>query len=305
MSILNKIKEFLNFKTPYYYDVETIENIIRNKLNDEDYEILDKSLNLLKSTVCDVSLAASQTAIILNKKLEDSENRFIELINSIDDIVQIKDKNGRWLLANNAAEKLFGFTNKNDYLNKTDQELCKLYPEKSYLFNQCYQTDIDAWLMKKSTRTQLKLNFNDNLVYYDVIKTPIFEQDGSKKELLIIGRDVTELIQTNERNRACFIAMNSASDLITILDKDGNIYFANDNFCDYFSISHENSVGKWFGDFFKEFDLNLFNYVKSNKIWEGLFENMFKVIIIPMKNGLDNPIFYIVTMKKINNSMLE
>jgi len=129
---------------------------------------------------------------LLQNKLDDRTEQLLTLINQTPDIIIFKDMSGRWLLANEIAIELFGLENVVFY-KKTDLELIKNKPKlKSELENNI-NTDNLAW--KKGSM----LSF-DEVFYtksgqekvFEVIKLPIYHDDGSKKTLLTIGRDITK-----------------------------------------------------------------------------------------------------------------
>lgn len=61
----------------------------------EDMIKLQESFNLLKKTTENVSTEAIQTANFLKKQLAETNYRFYHVIDSINDIVLIKDGQGR------------------------------------------------------------------------------------------------------------------------------------------------------------------------------------------------------------------
>lgn len=103
------------------------------------------------------------------------------------------------------------------------------------------------------------------------------------------------------RTKACFMALNSASDAICILDHSGHIYFCNDQFLTNNSISHYNDV---VGVHILKILPQIPNF---DQVWESCRSNHTEVIqcpnsnikltIVPMMNGAPKPIYYACTFK--------
>ena len=125
---------------------------------------------------------------------ETTKMNFSNLINLVDDIICVKDGEGRWLLANEADLKLFKLETV-DYFGKTDYDL-SFYTSPIYqeAFRTCMVTDEIAWEKATISRSDEVIPIDDqgNSKIYDVIKKPIFNPDGSRRALLVMGRDVTE-----------------------------------------------------------------------------------------------------------------
>lgn len=130
----------------------------------------------------------------LEAEAENTKMNFSYLIDLIDDIICVKDGEGRWLLANQSDIKLFNLENV-DYFGKTDYDL-SYYTSKIYkeAFRTCLVTDEIAWKKGGISRSDEKIPIDDqgNIRIFDVIKKPVFNEDGSRKTLIVVGRDVTE-----------------------------------------------------------------------------------------------------------------
>ncbi len=114
------------------------------------------------------------------------------LINSTPDIICFKDGCGRWLKANEADLKLFELENV-DYQGKTDMELAEYSSFYRNAFMECIKSDEFAWTNGKMFRAIEVIHTRDGLEkIYDVIKKPIFNKDGSRMGLVVLGRDITE-----------------------------------------------------------------------------------------------------------------
>ncbi len=279
----------------------------------DDLARLAESFKLLKDTTEQVSTEATNTALFIKDQLSDTTYRFYSVIDAVNDLIIIKDGEGRWKTLNAFGQSLYGFS-KEDYFNKTDLDLAKDFPHLSDGFKYCYDTDTKAWESGIYYREIESFVIENKLKHFDVIKTPIFKKNGTKKELVVIGRDITEFKNTELKNKAFIAAINSASDNIFIINPDGVITFCNNTVLKTFGFNvHEDIEGKNIsiissGKMPREIFNDLWKTVKDNNIWSGIIVNKHtsgyfincKVTAIPVMNGSPEPIYYICTMKIIN-----
>lgn len=114
------------------------------------------------------------------------------LIDCFPDYICIKDAEGRWVLANQAALELFGLSMV-DYQGKKDSELALLSPLHKSSFVACEETDEEIWLQGEVSRCEEIIHQRSGIhKVYDVIKVPQFYSDGSRHRMVVIGRDMTE-----------------------------------------------------------------------------------------------------------------
>ncbi|WP_051541915.1 PAS domain-containing sensor histidine kinase [Clostridium lundense] len=126
------------------------------------------------------------------KLLRENEDQIKNIINATPDIICFKDKNGKYIKANEAHRKFLNLENV-DYIGKSDEELLKIksnFKEDIYRF---IETDKKAWGKKGVWRGEEKFIDRDGICkVFDVIKVPIYNEDGSRKAMGVIGRDITE-----------------------------------------------------------------------------------------------------------------
>lgn len=133
--------------------------------------------------------------------MADSEARLRTLINAMPDIVCFKDGQGRWIVANDFDLELFALQGV-DYRGKTDRELAVYSVLHKEAFLTCADTDEVSWQAGQVTRGDEEIPHPDGrLMTFDVIKVPMLNEDGSRKGLLVIGRDVTERARLEEQLR--------------------------------------------------------------------------------------------------------
>jgi len=135
------------------------------------------------------------------KLLLDSENLLNTIINSTPDIIYFKDPNGRVLQANdsildllNIKEKGYKFKCFNELINVSSLE------EKDFITFEGY--DNKSWEYGNIYRSEEILPYEKEDIYktYDIIRIPLFNEDKTRRGLVLIGRDITEH-KANEKNK--------------------------------------------------------------------------------------------------------
>lgn len=103
----------------------------------------------------------------------------------------------------------------------------------------------------------------------------------------------------DRRIKACFEALNAASDIIFIIDANRNVYFCNDKFVDTFGLnSYDDAVDRNVCDIVPDVHCTdeMWGLVKKNKTFEDIVGE-YRLTIVPMMNGVPDPIYYVCTMK--------
>ncbi|SJZ66383.1 PAS domain S-box-containing protein [Trichlorobacter thiogenes] len=144
-----------------------------------------------------------QTEIDEREKTEQElvarEEQLRTLINSVPDIVCFKDAEGRWLEANEFDLQLFQLEGV-DYRGKKDSELAAYSGFYRDAFLGCEDSDEIAWRKGSLSRSDEIIPRPDgSSKIFDVIKVPTFDQQGRRKGLIVVGRDITERKQIEQK----------------------------------------------------------------------------------------------------------
>jgi len=124
--------------------------------------------------------------------LSETNERLSVLIEAIPDAIFFKDSEGRWLVINEPAKKLFKL-NGYPWQGKTDAQLGDERPEFKEVHRICSEDDEKAWDLRKAYVADEYIT--DHLGVkrqFEVTKVPLFHSDGRRKALVVIGADVTE-----------------------------------------------------------------------------------------------------------------
>ncbi len=130
--------------------------------------------------------------------LLESERRLRMVIEATGDLIFLKDGAGRWELINQSARRWFGLM-EIDYQGMADHELAAVLPHLKREFDVCAQTDQQAWENRKPTPAEEYVpGPNGRMHCFDVIKVPVFKDDGARQSLVVVGRDITERKRTEQ-----------------------------------------------------------------------------------------------------------
>ena len=176
-----------------------------------------------------INLRDRTEEIEAQNSLKEKDEILRALINSTPDIICFKDGEGRWLEANDADLELFQLKGV-DYQGKKDSDLAKYSEFYFDAFMACEDSDELTWEQGKMSRDIEVIPKPDgSQKVYDVIKAPIFEDNGKRKGLVVLGRDITEkeeaknnLKKSEEKYKAL---LENNIDLILIIDKRGKIIY--------------------------------------------------------------------------------
>ncbi|MFM9265895.1 PAS domain S-box protein [Tychonema sp. BBK16] len=184
--------------TQLHFQVENL--LARRQLSLELYRIQE----VVKERTFAESLLI-ESLQISNEKLQGEINKRVEiestlrsnsyldsLMNAMPDIVCFKDADGRWQEANRAILELFELS-PGEYRGLKDSQLGELSTFYQEALVACEVSDQAAWDQGTVSRgEEVILRSDGTTKIYDVIKIPLFYPDGKRKNIVILGCDITE-----------------------------------------------------------------------------------------------------------------
>ena len=120
--------------------------------------------------------------------MRNSEARLHTLVQTIPDLIWLKDKDGVYLSCNTMFERFFG-AKEVDIVGKTDYDFVDRELADSFR-----EHDNKAMAAGKTTSNEEWITFADDghRVFLDTIKTPMYDAGGTLIGVLGIGRDITD-----------------------------------------------------------------------------------------------------------------
>ena len=139
--------------------------------------------------------------LLIDRKTIDEQKEILKtIINSSPDIIGYKDSKGKWVEVNKTLEDIINA--KESIIGKTDLDLMKLIPDKEDEFRVCYETDKKIWENGNIKIVEEIFKLRDGTYQtFDVIKVPLYNIDGSRKGIGVIGRDITYKKKSEENKR--------------------------------------------------------------------------------------------------------
>ena len=130
--------------------------------------------------------------------LNSSKQQLSTLIETIPASIFMKDGYGRWQIVNKIGIELFRLTGL-AWQGKNEKDLILLQPAMRDVFETCYETDEQAWQEGSPLHFEERVPTLDGEYRdFEVIKVPLFEEDGQRKCLVVVSRDITERRQAEE-----------------------------------------------------------------------------------------------------------
>ncbi|GGA71296.1 EAL domain-containing protein [Ornithinibacillus halotolerans] len=222
--------------------------------------------------------------------LKTEQYSIINILEKLVDFICVKDGEGKWIQVNLLSghditlNELYNI----EVQGKKDEELEQLYPELSWFFENSRELDERTWAIGEITKFEEQLIDNDGKLYvFEVIKIPFFNEDGTRKELVVLGKDITvnktnelQMIQNNKELEQLKFAINESA-IVAITEKSGMITYVNDMFCEVSKYSKEELIGKTHrvinsGFHPKTFFRDMWKTIQSGQVWRGNIKNKTK-----------------------------
>jgi PAS domain S-box-containing protein len=160
-------------------------------------------------------------------ELQDKAYWLNTLVEAVPEAIFMKDGEGKYLIVNRQGLNLFEMPD--DYLGKTDGDMAKLNQFYHDALIYCALTDEIVWQKKEIAYVEEHIPQRDGSSrVFDVVKLPIFNPDGSRKGLVVIGRDISDRKRTEtqlKNSEATNLAiLNAIPDLLLRVGRDGSCY---------------------------------------------------------------------------------
>ena len=174
-----------------------------------------------------IDITEKQNALETIKKNEEKIRLFKLIMDNIPEMVWAKDKNGRFIFVNKEDAKFLGVKDTEKPIGKDDMFFVNRYKEERpdrkdwFTFGkQCINSDKIVLKSGKPRRFFESGNVRGRFLYLDVIKAPIFDENGEIIGTVGFGRDVTKEKELENRYRKIF---EESQDCIFVTTIEGKI----------------------------------------------------------------------------------
>ncbi|WP_246503560.1 ABC transporter substrate binding protein [Clostridium polyendosporum] len=137
---------------------------------------------------------------LAEKLLFDSESVLYTVMDSTPNIIYMRSPDGKFVKANNTVLNLLG-TNEKDFEDKSVDELANSSADAKYVLESWMSQDEEAWNTGTMYRSEEVIpDKKENIDrFYDTLRIPLFNDDGTRRGLILFGLDITDH-KNNEEN---------------------------------------------------------------------------------------------------------
>lgn len=174
-------------------------NLMENELNTEKKDLLDDLKNILENSTENKTEEKDppENSKIISK---DEINCINTLMNISPHIICLKDPEGKWIKANDALIKILNLQDI-DYEGKKNFEIKELKGKKKFEdLLKAMEMNEDFWDRKKNNNKTV--NITESIKKdktFEFFYEPVFYQDGKRKGMLFIGREITSEIVDKDK----------------------------------------------------------------------------------------------------------
>ncbi len=161
----------------YYWESARISPVFDNKGQIQYYFAVKKDITSEKN---------------IKKNYENNKELISSIQNYSSDYFCIKDAENKWIFANKNLCDIMGI-NQTDYINKTDIELSNIITKNKTAFEKCLFYNTLTWKKGEKTTFNIKTEYKGKQVIINFIKNPLYFPDGTKKAMIAVGRDITDI----------------------------------------------------------------------------------------------------------------
>ncbi|HET8688285.1 MAG TPA: PAS domain-containing protein [Methanosarcina sp.] len=221
-----------------------VKTVVQTEYHKFDTSVLEHSFNNLQSVLQETSSLANAISATLDRK-EIVDRRLSTILQVISDGIVVKDATGHWVYINDAVKHLFQFESDEDWKDRTDYSICLDRPDLEEVFEKSRDYDQKAWESEKPFYSEESFTCSEGVHTFSIVRTPLFNDDGSRNCLIYVARDITELTEKRRNIYVAYKALNASSDLVAITDENGKIIFANDTFARVYKfVDPRDLIGK-------------------------------------------------------------
>jgi PAS domain S-box-containing protein len=177
----------------------------------------------------------------LQKSLEEEKELLLAVINSLPDLVFVKDRESRFMLVNRSLAQFLGASDPKDVVGKSDldfvpSELADKHAADDRQVLETAQSLVDAEELFTSSQGSFR--------WILTTKVPLLDKGGMVTGLVGIGRDITERKHAQQKQQEQAALLDITTDAILMCDLRNRITFWNKSAAKIFGWSWEEAQGR-------------------------------------------------------------
>jgi rsbT co-antagonist protein RsbR len=194
------------------------------------------------------------------------------LINTLPDLIYVKDTTSRFVVANTAIARLMGASTPDGLLGKTDFDFYPHDLAARYYADEQAVVESDRPLI---SHEEQGLGPDGDQRWLATTKVPVRDRQGRVVALAGTGRDITERKRTEEKMREQMAAIESALDGMAILDPQGIYRYMNQAHATIHGYDHPDElIGKPWSVVVPDhmlpwYEQELLPQLAQNRYWRG------------------------------------
>ena len=237
-----------------------------------------------------MSMLENVTERVLSRKHIQRKNKQLEsIIESVEDIISIVDKDGRYIKHNNLTREIFN-ENEATHIGYT-YNVGKYY---DFAGNPISLDDLCFMKLLRGEKVKgqrVKYVYDDKEYYLCFNAIPIFDENEQFEMGVLVAHDITELVKNNilisKQKRELELIVDNIYDALVVIDKNGNFIKKNKSFYNQLNKIHsfptfdniEETMQKgetYYNDNYEELDLK---ELPSYKVLKGEAVKQQRIII--------------------------
>ncbi len=176
----------------------------------------------------------------VRRSLDEERLRLRSLLNSIPDMIWLKDPDGVYLFCNPSCERLMGHPEAT-IIGKTDYEF---FPRETADFLRSRDLAAVAAGVSVVNEEWLTSATDGHRGIYETVKTPLLNQQGALAGVLGIARDITDRRDVEEAMRRASSVFHNTQEGIIITDAENNIIDVNPAFTQITGYTRDEVLGQ-------------------------------------------------------------
>ncbi|WP_297424696.1 PAS domain-containing sensor histidine kinase [Clostridium sp.] len=163
--------------------------------------------------------------VLSRKHIQRKNKQLKSVIESVEDLISIVDKNGKYIKQNYIIKSLFGLNEDNNYVGYS----CNVGKFYDFSGSPIPYDDLCFVKLLKGTKIKdqkLKYVYNNKEYYLNCNVIPIFDKNNQLDTGVIVIQNITELVKNNnlisKQNKELEVILNNIYDALIVIDKYGN-----------------------------------------------------------------------------------